>query len=481
MTVEHYDLIIVGTGSGNSIPNEELANKKIAIVERGTFGGTCINVGCIPTKMFVYTADRALEAQDSSHLSLDTQLNNVDWKDIQRRVFETRIDPIAAAGEEYRRGEDTPNITFYSGTASFTGERELSISLNNTTAEGSSFARITGDAIILATGTRPFIPEIITTSGVAYRTNEDIMRLPELPRSLTILGGGIIAAEFAHVFSALGTRVTVINRSAPMLRTLDATIVERFHKQAAQRWDMKLERTLTEISTHTDGRIAITLDDGTQVISDELLVALGRVSNADLLNLPATGVSTDARSHILVDEYGRTSAPGIWALGDASNTFQLKHVANSEARVIQHNLAHPEAMKKNNHRYVPSGIFTHPQIATVGMTEAEAKVYGERTGHTISIKIQEFSDVAYGWAMEETESFCKLIADADTGKLLGAHIMGSQATTLIQILISAMVFDIDLRTFAHNQYWPHPALSEVVENALLGLQFTAPEPKNLQP
>ena len=138
-------------------------------------------------------------------------------------------------------------------------------------------------------------------------------------------------------------------------------------------------------------------------------------------------------------------------------------------------------MKKLNHTNVPSGIFTHPQIATVGLTEDQARVYEKETGRAITVKVQEYSDVAYGWAMEESGTFCKIIADAETGKILGSHIMGPQATTLIQQLITVMVFDLDARLVAKNQYWPHPSLSEVVENALLGLEFTGPDPAGIQP
>lgn len=478
---EHYDLIIVGTGSGNSLPTPGLEEKKIAIVERGVFGGTCINVGCIPTKMFVYAADVAREVAEAQRLSLTGEITNVDWKDIQRRVFGERIDPISEGGEEYRRGAETPNITLYKGTASFTGTRRLQIEPTS----GEEAVTITGDQIVLATGTRPFIPDTIADSGVKYHTNDTIMRLEELPKSLTILGGGIIAVEFAHVFSALGTDVTVINRSPRLLKNLDETLVERFNSTAQSQWHNILGRTFTGAREDQDGNVVVELDDGSSVTSEHLLVALGRVPNSDLLNLQAGGVETTEKGYLSVDEFGQTSADGVWALGDASNEFQLKHVANAEARVVNHNLLHAfglkEERKRFNHSYVPSGIFTHPQIATVGMTEAEAQRYAEESGHKITVKVQDYSDVAYGWAMEDQVGFCKLIADADTGRLVGAHLMGAQATTLIQQLITAMVFDIDARLLAKNQYWPHPALSEVVENALLGLEFNGTDPKEMQP
>ena len=212
-TAEHYDLIVIGTGSGNSIP-EELNDRKIAVVEKGIFGGTCINVGCIPTKMYVYTADVVRELQNvgtygiypiggAAAAQIPVADWRVDWKALQQRVFGKRIDPISKGGEEYRRGDETPNITLYSDIARFTGERTLQIGDGKTGVA----TTITGDQIILATGSRTWVPPVIAESGVPYRTNIDIMRMEELPRTLVILGGGIIATEFAHIFSALGVEV----------------------------------------------------------------------------------------------------------------------------------------------------------------------------------------------------------------------------------------------------------------------------------
>ncbi|WP_016933166.1 FAD-dependent oxidoreductase, partial [Rhodococcus sp. R1101] len=193
--------------------------------------------------------------------------------------------------------------------------------------------------------------------------------------------------------------------------------------------------------------------------------------NGDLLDTAAAGIELDAQGRIVVDEFQRTSAAGVFALGDVSSPYQLKHVANHEARVVQHNLLRgawggdTAGLHRTDHRFVPSAVFTDPQIATVGLTEAEAR----DAGYDISVKIQDYGNVAYGWAMEDTEGFCKLIADRSTGLLLGAHIIGSQASTVIQPLIQAMSFGLPAREMATGQYWIHPALPELVENALLGL------------
>ena len=457
----HYDLIIIGTGSGNSIPGPELEDYSIAIVEQGTFGGTCLNVGCIPTKMYVYAADVALETAESARLGLDAQVNAVDWPGIVARIFERRIDPIARSGEAYRRGPETPNIDVYDQHAVFVGERTLR------TGQGSTQRIISGEEVVIAAGSRPFIPEPIATSGVRYRTNEDIMRLPEQPESLVIVGGGFIAMEFAHVFDALGTQVTIVSRS-PLLRRLDSDLRERFNELAAGRFRVLCDRTAIGAEESDDG-ITVRLDDGSTVTGAELLVATGRVPNGDRLDLAAGGIEIRPDGRVAVDSYGRsTTAAGVWALGDVSSPYMLKHVANAEMRTVRHNLLHPHDLRALPHEHVPSAIFTHPQIATVGLTEEQAR----DQGYDVTVKVQDYGDVAFGWAMEDATGICKLVADRSTGRLLGAHYLGPQAATLIHQAITMLAFDLDAREVATQQYWIHPALPEVTENALLGLDFS---------
>ncbi|MEJ1115407.1 mycothione reductase [Paenarthrobacter sp. CCNWLY172] len=463
----HYDLIIIGTGSGNSIPGPGFEDRSIAIIEEATFGGTCLNAGCIPSKMYVHTADTALQTARSARLGLHAEVNSVDWPGIVGRIFENRVDPIAAAGEEYRRGPQTPNIDVYDQHAVFIGERTLQ------TGQGNQQKTISGDQVVIAAGSRPFIPEAIAASGVRYHTNEDIMRLPHLPKSLVVIGGGYIAMEFAHVFDALGTDVTIIARST-LLRNLDEDLHDPFNDLAAERFDVRSGRTIIGADQTSQG-ITVRLDDGTSATGEVLLVATGRIPNGDLLDLPSGRIETIGAGRIKVDDYGRsTSAAGVWALGDVSSPYMLKHVANAEMRAVRHNLLNPESLQRMPHDHVPAATFTHPQIATVGMTESQAREHG----HNVTTKVQSYGDVAYGWALEDTTGICKLIADKDTGKLLGAHYMGPQASTLIQQMITVLAFDLDVRTFAANQYWIHPALPEVTENALLGLTFNQPDHTN---
>ncbi|MBY6540922.1 mycothione reductase [Rhodococcus sp. BP-349] len=458
--VQHFDLAIIGTGSGNSILDERFDGLTVAMFEESIFGGTCINVGCIPTKMFVYAAEVARAVTTASKYGIDAHIDKVRWTDIVDRVF-GRIDPIADGGERYRR-EGSPNVTLFSSHARFVGPRRID------TGDGRV---ITADKVVVASGSRATVPDFIRDSGVTFHTNDDIMRLPSLPDRLIVLGSGYIAAEFAHVFSALGSHVTILARKEHLLRKSDLEISQQFTTLAQDKWDVRLSVDATGVRQDGDD-VVVSLSDGTEVRGDALLVAIGRAPNADQLGADEAGIDLHDDGRIAVDEFGRTSAEGVFALGDVSSPYQLKHVANAEARVVQENVLQPSwadttGWKRFDHRFVPSAVFTDPMIAEVGLTEQEAR----DQGYDIAIKVQKYADVAYGWAMEDDEGLCKVIADRATGRLLGAHIIGEQAPTVIQPLIQALTFGQSVRDVARGQYWIHPALPEVVENALLGLDL----------
>ncbi|MEU4191204.1 mycothione reductase [Kribbella sp. NPDC026611] len=461
----HYDVVIIGTGSGNTIVNKRFADLKVAIVERGTFGGTCLNVGCIPTKMFVHTADLAATPSVSSRYGVDEQLLGVRWPEVRDRIFD-RIDPIAEGGSEYRHhSPDSANITVYDGTGRFTGVKELTV--DNKDGSTSVFS---ADRFVLAAGSRPVIPPIPGLEETGYHTSNTIMRLEQLPRRMAIIGGGFVAAEFAHVFASFGVEVTMVARSSRLLRQEDADISERYTQIAQHKYDVRLNHETISVARNPNGSIQLKMlhpEGLAELTVDEILVAVGRVPNSDLMNLAATGVEVDPEGRVVVDEYQETTVEGIYALGDVTTPHQLKHVANHEARVVKHNLLNPDDRIKADHRFVPHAVFSSPQIAAVGLTEAEAR---ER-GIEYVVSVERYADIAYGWAMEDTTGFAKLLADPKTGQLIGAHIIGPQAPTVIQPVIQAMSFGLDAYAMARQQYWIHPAMPELIENALLKLEL----------
>ncbi|HEY9563555.1 MAG TPA: mycothione reductase [Nocardioides sp.] len=449
----HFDIAVIGAGSGNFLMNRSLSDQQFAVIEEDRFGGTCLNVGCIPTKMFVHAAEVAGQVRDAARFGVDATLDQVRWTDIRDRVF-GRIDPNSASAHQHR--ENGENTTVFTGHATFTGDHSLSV----TTTAGSE--EVTADRIVVAAGARPTVPAEI--AHVPHHTSDTIMRIDALPRSLTILGGGVVGTEFAHIFSGLGVEVSIVNRGTNLLRKIDTEICDRFTALAREQWRCHLGQGVARAEA-TETGVALVLADGTRVESEMLLVATGRVPKTDRLGLENTGIELHDDGRIRVDEFGRTTADDIWALGDVSSPHQLKHVANHEARTIARNLAHPEDLQAFDHRFVPAGIFTNPQIAAVGLTEDEAR----RAGHRVTVASHAYGDTAYGWALEDTTGICKVVADQETGLILGTHILGPDASTLIQPAIQAMSFGLTASEMARSQFWIHPAMTEVLENALLGL------------
>ncbi len=464
----HHDLVIIGSGSGNSVLTGTLAGLDVAIVEGGTFGGTCINVGCIPSKMFVLPADRVVDAADSARLGVTFAEPEVDWPAIRDRVF-GRVDGVSASGEAYRRGQDS--VTLYTAHARFTGDRRLALS---------SGEELTADRVVVASGSRP---GGLPVDGLrepdparAMHTSDTVMRMDALPPRMAVIGGGFIACEMAHVFAALGVAVTQVQRSPTLLRREEVEVRLRYTEAARRRYDVRLSTTPTS-AQHVNGvwRIGLEGPGGpSHVEAETVLLAVGRHPNTDLLDPAAGGLECHEDGRIVVDAEQRTTAPGVWALGDICSAHQLKHVANHEARLVAHNLAVdlgrvPGPPLADDGRPVPHAVFGHPQVASFGPTAEQL----EEEGTAYVSATQSVGDVAYGWALEDTTGVLTVHTDL-AGRILAAHAIGPHASTLIQPLIQAATFGQHARDVAREQYWIHPALAEVVENALLGLPLPGP-------
>jgi mycothione reductase len=448
-----YDLVVVGAGSGNMLPDLVLAGRRVAVVEAGLFGGTCLNRGCIPSKMLVYTADVAQTIRDAAMFGIEASLTRADWPAIRDRVF-GRLDPIHSKAVAYRQRS---GVDVYDGQARFTGPKELRVGEDTLRAEH----------IVLATGSRPKLPDLPGLADIPYLTSDNVMRLPELPDSLAILGGGFIAAEMGYVFSSLGSKVTVIERGPVLLSRHDKDISRAFTTAFGQQADLRLNTTVERVAAAGDGvRLDLVTPDGPQQVSAaKLLVATGRQPNSDLLNLEAAGIGTDAHGHVRTDNRLQTKVPGVWALGDLANHFQLKHMANAEARVVWHNIVHPDQPREARFPVVPAAVFADPQVASAGATEQELIA----SGRPYLAATRRYGGTAYGWALQDTTSFVKVLADPETRLLLGAHLIGPQASILIQPLVQAMCLGSTIDDVATRVLYIHPALTEVVEQALLGL------------
>jgi len=292
------------------------------------------------------------------------------------------------------------------------------------------------------------------------------MRLDSLPASMVVLGGGYIAAEMSHVFGALGTKITIVARGPQLLSQHDFDVSARFTELYSRQFDVRLRTAVERVYPTTSGvRVELTTSSGsrTAVDGDVLLVATGRVPNSDLLDVAATGLDVDEHGHIRTDDTYATSVAGIWAFGDLANHFQLKHMANAEAKLVRHNVMHPDQPLKSHLTIVPSAVFADPQVASVGATEQELQAQGR----AYIAGTRAYKDTAYGWALEDTTSFVKVLVDPVTRLILGAHILGPQASTLIQPLIQGMCLGNTAEQIASGVLYIHPALSEAVEQALL--------------
>ena len=454
--MRHYDLVVLGAGSGNMLLTPELAHLTTAIIEQDRFGGTCLNRGCIPSKMLVVTADAARNVETAARLGVHATLDRVDWKAIRDRVF-GRLDPLHDKAVRYRRdaGSDV-----YIGAARFIAPKVIEV--------GSE--QISADTFVVATGSRPVIPSIDGLAAVKFHTSDTIMRIDDIPPSLIILGGGFIAAELGHVFGAFGSQVTIVQRAPRLLMAEDEQVSRRFTEVAAQRHRVLLDTVALSVEARPDG-IAVNVAGGAgagpfeTLEASTLLVATGRRPNTDLLNAAAGGLDLDEHGHIAADSSYRTSVPGVWAVGDATNHFQLKHVANAETRIVRHNLLHPDDLRSLYPTLIPHAVFSDPQIASVGLTEQDARQRG--IDHVVSVR--DYAGAAYGWALEDTTSFVKILVDPGTRLLLGAHVIGPEAAILVQPLLQAMTFGQTIDQVAHDMLYIHPALTEVVEQALLAL------------
>lgn len=450
-----YDVIVVGSGSGGEIVDAALSHgMSVAWVDKGALGGTCLNVGCIPSKIIIHPADRIMEILEAKKLGITAEIKNIDFQAIMQRVQR----PIEESHKAMQQGiSHAENLDYYHDQGHFVKDYVLQV----------AGQEIKGEKIFLVSGARPLIPSVKGLDSVPYFTNETVFSLKEKPRSLAIIGGGYIAMEFAHFFSAVGTAVTVFQRSNRLIPNAEPEIAEVLKKQLAKRMQIFLDTEVFEVKQQGNDLEVYGKEktSGKQITvsAEKVLVAAGRKSNADLLKVENTGVDTDARGYIKVNEYLETNKKNIWAFGDAIGKAMFKHVANEEATVAWNNAFH-EKKTKMDYQVVPYAVFTYPEIASVGLTEEEAEKRLE-----ILVGIARYSDVAKGEAMMEQDGFAKAIVEKHTGKMLGFHIIGPHAPLLIQEVINGMALGGNIAFLSQGMHI-HPALPELILRTLGNLR-----------
>ena len=453
-----YDVIVVGSGSGATIVENALyQGLSVAWVDRGPLGGTCLNVGCIPSKILIFPADRVMEIREASRLGVEATVETIDFAaimDRMRRMVGHSRDQIRQSLER-----DTPDLDFYETEAHFVGHHTLQV----------DDTRIEGRHIFLVSGARPLIPSIEGLDEVDYLTNESVLGLTERPESLIIIGGGYISVEYSHFFAAMGTRVTILQRNERLVPEEEPDISRLLEEKLAERMDIYTSAEAVKIEPDEDGCMVVAEDRSTgeqiDVRAERVMIAAGRRSNADLLQVKNAGIETDEAGYIQVNAYLQTNVERIWALGDATGGHMFKHVANREARIAWHNFAH-DHQTPMDYSAVPHAVFSRPQIASVGLTEAQAQAGGE---FDILVGEAKYIDVAKGQAMMETDGFAKAIVERSEGKILGFHLIGPYAPILIQAVVNVMANDGTVNEVGAGMHI-HPALPEVVVSALYNLR-----------
>ena len=442
----NFDLVVIGSGSGLEVSAGAAENGlSVAVVEEGPFGGTCHNRGCIPSKILIHCADVMETIRGAERFGIKAQVTGLDWQFIIRRATE-EIDAEAQAIEEGNRQAD--NITVYKGRGRFVGPKTLEVN-------GEQFR---WDTIVIAAGTRPSIPEIPGVQDVPYITSDEALRLPEQPRRLVIVGGGYIAAEIPHFFGTLGTDVTIVQRGPFLRRAEDEAISHRFTQVYQDRFNMLLNAQVSRAYLNgNETALDVSVGGRTEVLTtDALLIATGRIPNTDILEVAKTGVEVDERGFIKTNEYLETNVPGIWALGDIVGKYLLKHSANLEAAHVGHNAFNPDNQVAVDYH----AIFASPQVGSVGLTEQEAK-----TGNVpYMTATYDYYDTAYGSSIEDRDGFVKVLADHHTQEILGCHIIGTDASMLVQEVANAMRLRLSTDAITQSIY-VHPALPEVVQRA----------------
>jgi mycothione reductase len=456
-----YPFIIIGTGSALSVGSamiDEDREIKIAVIDKDEPGGICLTRGCIPSKLLTYPAELIRLFETYGKFGIEGEIKKIDF----RRIMDQMRANIGKDIDALRSSLDkNPNIDYYRDVAEFIAPHTLKV--------GKEVLK--GEKILLGTGSRPFIPPIKGLEEQGYLTSDTVLKMKERPESLAIMGGGYIASEYGHFFSAMGSEVTIIGRNPHFLPDEEPEVSDLAKKEMSRHMTVLTNHEVLEVKEAREGEkriIAVNRASGKKVerVAGAILVAAGRRSNSDLLHPEKGNIRTDPDGWIEVNEFLETSQPDVWALGDADGKYPFKHKANYEAQIVYYNAVLKKKIKAD-YRAIPHAIFSFPEIASVGLKEKEAvSRYGEEN---VLLGFHRFEDTAKGDAMAVKDYFVKVLVEKESGKVLGAHIIGPYASLLIQEVVTLMYTPEPKYYFLAHGMHIHPALSEVVEKAFQDL------------
>ncbi len=449
-----YDLIVIGSGAGlNVASSAHSMGKRVAMLDDGPLGGTCLNRGCIPTKIILYPAEVIETIREAEKVGVKVSKVEIDFKLIMKRMHDLVDEDVSGMtkGLMAARGFD-----FYNSAGAFVDHKVIEV-------DGK---RITAPMILIAAGSREIIPKIDGLEDIGYLTSTSALELEKLPKSLVIMGGGYISTEFAHFFSAMGVKVKIVGRNPYLVPQEEREISVELKRRLKERMEVHTGMEVVGVGKDEKGKYVLAVSKKTgkeyRYHGEEIMVAIGRGSNSHILHPEKTSVEADEKGWIKIDEYMRTNVEGIWAIGDAIGRNLFRHTANYESDVAWKNMmAGSEAeMEKLDEHAVPHAVFTYPEIAGVGLKEDEAvKKYNVRVGEA------KYTDAIKGYAMADEGSFVKVIINANNGVILGAHAIGPHATTMVQPLVYLMNAGKGMYMPLAKAQTIHPAMEEIMVSA----------------
>jgi mycothione reductase len=442
--MKKYDAIVIGAGSGLIISSKAAAlGKKVAVVEESDMGGTCLNRGCIPSKIMIHHADIVRKINEAAKFGIKVKLLGVDYNKI---VAETNKFVRTQSHKIEKGNKANKNIDLYKTRAEFVTKNIVKVGNED----------IFGKKIFICAGTRATVPPIPGLNEVNYITSTEALKLKKLPKSLTVIGGGYIAAELAYFFHGMGSKITILERGEKLLSHSDVEVSKKFTEVASGMYNVLLKSDIKRVYKKNGEFVVEVKYKGKlkEVISDALLVATGRKPNTDLLRVENAGVKVNKYGYISVNGYMETSQKHIFAVGDIAGIYLFKHSANLEASYAINNAFGKR--RKVDYTAMPHAVFTYPQIAGVGKREQD--ITGE-----YYVGKYDYMETGMGRALKDEHGFVKIIVDKK-GKILGCHIIGTEASTLIHEVIIAMKTTGNVNAILDTVHI-HPALNEVVQRA----------------
>ncbi|MDF9407973.1 dihydrolipoyl dehydrogenase [Pelotomaculum isophthalicicum JI] len=446
-----YKIVIIGAGPGGYVAAVRAAQlgAKVALIEKDEVGGTCLNRGCIPTKTLAYGAELLNNIRRAAEFGIATGEVTVDFSRLVER--KNKVVSQLVTGVNYLIKKN--KIDLIKGTARLQAPGKVSVA-----AEGGEEIVLTTDNIIIATGTEPALITALGYDGELVLTSNEALNIADVPEKMLVVGGGVIGCEFACIFNALGSKVTVLEVMPAILPAVDQEAAKTMQGLLKRQGiTVKTKANILEVKKSA-GTVTAVLESGEEIAAGRALISIGRTMNTHGLGLEEAGVALGQRGEVIVNGKLETSVPGIYAIGDITGKIQLAHVASAQGLAAVDNiLGRPREM---DYRVIPNCVFTHPEVAGVGLTTQEAQEKG------INVKSGKFPFIASGKAkaMGETNGFVKILADPESDRVLGVHIVGPHATDLIAEAALAVKMGVTVKQLTETIH-AHPTLPEAVLEA----------------